>query len=57
MDIRSRSRSAQVAYQDLLRLHQDEAASSFSAESKRHRNGRVYPYNKFRIGTEMESRY
>lgn len=58
MSIRSYSRTAQVAYQDLLRLHQDEAASGLvGSVEERHRNGRVYLYDKFRIGTEMRSRY
>lgn len=58
MRITSYSRTAQVAYQDLLRLHQDEAASELiGSVEERHRNGRVYLYDKFRIGTEMKSRY
>jgi hypothetical protein len=58
MTISSFSRTAQVAYQDLLRLHQDEAASELIGSiEERHRNGRVYLYDKFRIGTEMKSRY
>ena len=58
MNIRSYSRMAQVAYQDLLRLHQDEVASVLIGSiEERHRNGRVYLYDKFRIGTEMRSRY
>lgn len=58
MGIRSYSRMAQVAYQDLLRLHQDEAASELiGSVEERHRNGRVYLYDKFRIGTDMRSRY
>lgn len=58
MTIKSYSRTAQVAYHDLLRLHQDEAASEvIGSVEERHRNGRVYLYDKFRIGTEMKSRY
>ena len=58
MRITSYSRTAQVAYQDLLRLHQDEAASEVvGSVEERHRNGRVYLYDKFRLGTEMRSRY
>ena len=58
MQIISYSRTAQVAYQDLPRLHQDEAASELiDSGEERHRNGRVYLYDKFRIGTEMKSRY
>jgi hypothetical protein len=58
MTIVSHSRSAQVAYQDLLRLHLDETASELIGSiEERHRAGRVYLYDKFRIGTEMKSRY
>ncbi len=58
MSIQSYSRMAQVAYQDLLRLHLDEAASVLIGSiEERHRNGRVYLYDKFRIGTQMRSRY
>ena len=58
MTITSYSRTAQVAYQDLLRLHRDEAASVLiGSVEERHRNGRVYLYDKFRIGTQMKSRY
>lgn len=54
----SHSRTAQVAYQDLLRLHLDETASDvIGTIEERLRNGRVYLYDKFRIGTEMKSRY
>lgn len=58
MDIPSHSRAAQVAYQDLLRLHLDEAGSGLLGSiEERHRNGRTYLYDRFRIGTEMKSRY
>ncbi|KGJ01543.1 nucleotidyltransferase family protein [Paracoccus sphaerophysae] len=58
MTIRSHSRAAQVAYQDLLRLHLDESASALiGSVEQRTRNGRIYLYDKFRIGTEMKSRY
>jgi hypothetical protein len=54
----SHSRSAQVAYQDLLRMHLDEAASEVVGSiEERRRNGRTYLYDRFRIGTEMKSRY
>jgi len=54
----SHSRIAQVAYQDLLRLHLDDQASEILGSiEERHRNGRVYLYDKFRLGTEMKSRY
>ena len=58
MNVVSHSRVAQVAYQDLLRLNLDEAASDFIGSiEERHRNGRTYLYDRFRIGTEMKSRY
>ena len=58
MNIVSHSRPAIVAYQDLLRLHLDESAARLmGAIEERKRNGRVYLYEKFRIGTEMVSRY
>lgn len=58
MDVVSHSRTAQVAYQELLRLHLDEAASSVVGTiEERRRNGRTYLYDKFRLGTEMKSRY
>ena len=54
----SHSRNAQVAYQDLLRLHVDEGVSNIVGSiEERHRGGRTYLYDKFRIGTEMKSRY
>ncbi|MCB1347120.1 MAG: hypothetical protein KDK11_00165 [Maritimibacter sp.] len=58
MDIIAHSRTAQVSYQDLLRLHLDEAASGLvGTVEERRRNGRTYLYERFRIGTEMQSRY
>lgn len=58
MTVVSHSRTAQVAYQDLLRLHLDEAISSLLGSiEERHRNGRTYLYERFRIGSEMKSRY
>lgn len=54
----SHSRTAQVTYQDLLRLHLDEGASLLAGTvEERHRNGRVYLYDRFRLGTEMRARY
>lgn len=54
----SHSRAAVVAYQDLLRLHLDEQASNLTGSiEERHRNGRTYLYERFRLGTEMISRY
>jgi hypothetical protein len=58
MKIVAHSRPAVVAYQDLLRLHLDERASGLVGSiEERRRNGRTYLYEKFRIGTEMVSRY
>lgn len=58
MEITAHSRPAIVAYQDLLRLHLDERASSLvGTVEERKRNGRTYLYERFRIGTEMKSRY
>lgn len=55
---RSLSRTAQTAYQDLLRLHLDETASILiGTVEERTRNGRTYLYDKFRLGTVMKSRY
>lgn len=58
MEIMAHSRPAVVAYQDLLRLHLDEQASNLiGTVEERQRNGRTYLYERFRIGTEMKSRY
>ncbi|WP_295043536.1 GSU2403 family nucleotidyltransferase fold protein [uncultured Paracoccus sp.] len=58
MIVQSQSRAAQVAYQDLLRLHLDDSASGLIGSiEERQRNGRSYLYDKFRIGTQMKSRY
>lgn len=58
MSATSHSRAAQVAYQDLLRLHLEETASELiGSVEDRVRNGRHYLYDKFRIGTVMKSRY
>jgi hypothetical protein len=58
MEAVAQSRAAVVAYQDLLRLHLDERASRLIGTiEERKRNGRTYLYEKFRIGTEMISRY
>jgi len=58
MTVPTHSRIAQAAYQDLLRLHLDEAASDLIGSlERRHRNGRIYLYDKFRLGTQMRSRY
>jgi hypothetical protein len=58
MSITSHSRAAQVAYQDLLRLHLDDTASELiGSVEERVRGGRVYLYDKFRIGISMKSRY
>ena len=51
MSATSHSRAAQVAYQDLLRLHLDETASELiGSVEERVRGGRHYLYDKFRIG-------
>ena len=43
MEVLSHSRSAQMTYQDLLRLHLEEAASVLVGSiEERHRNGRTY---------------
>jgi len=58
MPVQSHSRAAQVAYQDLLRLHLEDSASELVGSiEERSRNGRSYLYDKFRLGTEMKSRY
>lgn len=58
MPVISQSRAAQVAYQDLLRLHLDDTASELiGSVEERVRGGRHYLYDRFRIGTEMKSRY
>ncbi|WP_347309644.1 nucleotidyltransferase family protein [Defluviimonas sp. SAOS-178_SWC] len=58
MEIVAHSRPALVAYQDLLRLHLDERAAGFTGSiEERTRNGRTYLYERFRLGTEMQSRY
>ena len=58
MTILSHSRVAQVAYQDLLRLHLEQTASELIGSiEERVRGGRSYLYDRFRIGTEMKSRY
>ncbi|WP_112313338.1 nucleotidyltransferase family protein [Pseudogemmobacter bohemicus] len=56
--IQSLSRAAQVACQDLLRLHLDETASDLiGTVEERHRGGRSYLYDRFRLGSAMKSRY
>lgn len=58
MEIVAHSRTAVVAYQDLLRLHLDEWASSVVGTiEERRRGGRTYLYDRFRMGTAMVSRY
>jgi len=52
------SRSAHVAYQELLRLHLDETASGLvGSVEERRRNGRKYLYDRFRIGNQMKAHY
>jgi len=54
----SLSASAQTTYQDLLRMHLEAAASEFVSSLEERRSGnRTYLYDRFRIGTEMKSRY
>jgi hypothetical protein len=49
---------AQATYQDLLRLHLEQKASEFVGTiEERPRGERVYLYDKFRLGGEMQSRY
>jgi len=58
MEIVAHTRPAVVAYQDLLRLHLDEKVSGLvGTVEERRRNGRIYLYERFRLGTEMKSRY
>ncbi|TJZ78128.1 GSU2403 family nucleotidyltransferase fold protein [Paracoccus hibiscisoli] len=58
MTLISHSRAAFVAYQDLLRMHLDMSKSEIAGSvESRQRNGRTYLYDRFRIGTEMKSRY
>lgn len=54
----SYSRTEQVVYQDLLRMHLDEAESeAVGSIEESHGNGRIYFYDRFFIGTEIKSRY
>ena len=58
MPLISHSRTAQTAYQDLLRLHLDEAASVLKGTLEvRERNGRGYLYDKVRLGAQVRSFY
>ena len=58
LDVAAHSRPAVVACQDLLRLHlDDQAAGVRGTIEERHRNGRTWLYERFRIGTAMHSRY
>jgi hypothetical protein len=58
MMAKSLSQIAQVAYLDLLRLHQDDvAAEMIGSLETRQRGGRAYLYDRFRLGTEMKARY
>lgn len=42
----------------MLRMHLDEAASKFVGSIEEcQRNGRTYPYDRFRIETEIKNRY
>ena len=56
--IRYHSRSAMVAYQDLLCQLADADAASFPGTlEERRRNGRTYLYERFRIGSTMKARH
>jgi hypothetical protein len=56
--IRYRSRSAVVAYQDLLCQLADADAARFPGTlEERHRNGRTYLHEQFRIGSSMKARH
>lgn len=58
MTFTSHSRSAQAAYHDLLRLHLDEQAAGILGTIEERKHGtRTYLYDRFRIGTEMKTRY
>lgn len=58
MPAKSLSSMAQVAYLDLLRLHQDDSAAQMIGSLEvRQRHGRAYLYDRFRIGTDMKARY
>lgn len=58
MEIIAHSPPAVTASQDLLRLHLDEAAAGLMGSiEERRRGGRTYLYERFRIGSEMKSRY
>ncbi len=58
MTIDSLSRMAQAAYQDLLRLHLDEGVAGIvGSVEARERNGRIYLYDRYRLGSQMMSRY
>ncbi|MSU92016.1 hypothetical protein GE300_20895 [Rhodobacteraceae bacterium 2CG4] len=58
MPVASHSRIAQVTYQDLLRLHLDEAASMLIGSlEERRRSGRTYLYDRYRLGRQVKSRY
>ncbi len=47
-----------TAYADLLRVHQDAQVSELRGTVERkHRNGRVYLYDRYRVGTKSMSRY
>ncbi|WP_299649452.1 hypothetical protein [uncultured Tateyamaria sp.] len=49
------SQIGSVAYHDLLRLLQDDAASDLRGTATRVTvKGRVFWYDKYRVGTEME---
>lgn len=52
------SLNGHTAYADLLRLHKETAASELMGKVERkERNGRVYLYDRYRIGDKVRSRY
>lgn len=58
LQFRRHSPTAQAAYNDLLSLLLDEAAAgTMGTPTPRERNGRVYWYDRYRIGTDIHERY
>lgn len=57
-DIRPHSLLAHSAYHDLRRLHLDEEASELRGTVvRKERNGRLYLYDQYRVGSQVVSRY
>jgi hypothetical protein len=58
MTVRYHSQRAQSAYHDLLHLLKDEAVSDIvGTPTRRERGGRVYWYDRYRIGDAIRERY